>query len=243
MELIPAGTFQMGSDDDDARPDEYPVHTVHLDAFYMDIYPVTNAQYQKFLRAEPDWQKDRIDDDLIYDAPESNYLFDWDGLNYPPGRGNYPVTHVSWFAALAYAEWADKLLPSEAEWEYAARGGLAGQTYPWGNDITPYHANYDRHIGGTTAVGQYAANGYGLYDMVGNVHEWCFDTYEADFYAESRDNRNPVSFFKSFEHVARGGSWFDSASNLRVAARHRATPTYAVELVGFRCTDILDLES
>ena len=185
MVLIPAGEFQMGSDDEDADDDEQPVHTVYVDAFYMDEYEVTNAQFKAFVDANPHWQKDQIDAKFH----DGTYLKHWSGTDYPSGKADHPVVYVSWYAAMAYAEWAGKRLPTEAEWEYAARGGLAGQKYPWGNTLVN-----DRSWGGnTTPVGAYAANGYGLYDMAGNVWEWCLDAYDAEFYAESQNSRNPIS--------------------------------------------------
>ena len=243
MVLIPAGTFQMGSDDANASPDEQPVHTVTLEAFFMDIYPVTNAQYRDFLLANPEWQKDKIEAKFDSGA----YLRHWGAYGYPPGKANHPVTYVSWYAAMACALSEGKRLPTEAEWEYAARGGLAGQTYPWGNDIFPYHANYEGHIGDTTAVGEYPANGYGLSDMAGNVHEWCFDLYSSSFYVVSQDRRNPIagtlppqkgvdlsSLFSYAPRVLRGGSWKGYPGNLRVANRYRNKPTYASSRLGFR---------
>ena len=188
MALIPAGEFQMGSEDADAAGDEQPVHTVHVDAFYMDTHEVTNAEYKSFVLANPEWQKTRIPDAFH----RGNYLWHWEGNNYPVGKGDHPVTHVSWYAAMAYAAWAGKRLPTEAEWEKAARGGLVGKKYPWGDTITPNDANYGNNVGGTTAVGSYAANGYGLYDMAGNVWEWCLDEWDANFYANS-PSRNPLS--------------------------------------------------
>ena len=124
MVLIPAGTFQMGSEDGDN--DEQPVHIVHLDAFYMDKYEVTNAQFKAFLDANLDWQKGNIDGKFH----DRDYLYDWSGTDYPSGKADHPVVWVSWYAAMAYAEWAGKRLPTEAEWEYAARGGLEGQKDP-----------------------------------------------------------------------------------------------------------------
>ena len=240
MVLIPAGEFQMGSDDGD--DEEQPVHTVSVDAFYMDTYQVTNAQFKAFVDANPQWQKDNIPDKYH----DGNYLWYWSGNSYPSGEGNHPVVDVSWYAAMAYAQWAGKRLPTEAEWEKAARGGLAGQKYPWGNDIDTTKANYDQgfKIGDTTPVGSYAPNGYGLYDMVGNVEEWCVDAYERDFYARSA-RQNPIAgkwFGNDFvrvpthiQRVLRGGSWSDSAQELRVADRWRAMPTDASSLIGFRC--------
>ena len=159
MVLIPAGEFEMGSNDPEAGNDEQPVHTVSIDAFYMDKYEVTNAQYKKFVDANPQWGKDRIDEEFHV----GYYLQDWNGNNYPAGTANHPVTHVSWYAAMAYAGWVGKRLPTEAEWEYAARGGLVGKKYPWGDVIDPGKANYGRNVGDTTSVGKYPPNGYGLF--------------------------------------------------------------------------------
>ena len=243
MVLIPAGTFQMGSEDEDADEDEQPVHTVHLDAFFMDIYEVTNAQYKAFVDANPPWQKDKIDEQFHW----GGYLDTWDGNNYPSGKANCPVVCVSWYAAVAYAQWVGKRLPTEAEWEYAARGGLAGQKYPWGNTITHADANYNRNVDNTTPVGQYAANGYGLYDMAGNVWEWCLDKYDSDFYTESHNSRNPISGAVTIKEildnfasvrtvrVLRGGGWSTSTTDLRVANRGWGTPTDAFVFDGFRC--------
>ena len=146
------------------------------------------------------------------------------------------MVEVSWFAAVEYAEWAGKQLPTEAEWEYAARGGLAGKKYPWGDAApTSADANYDENVGHPTPVGEYPANGYGLYDMAGNVREWCFDAYDADFYAESDDRWNPVAYGTDDGRVFRGGSWFGSARALRVAARDRSSAPFTIDIVGFRC--------
>ena len=244
MVLIPAGSFEMGSDDPEADADEQPVHTVHLDAFYMDTHEVTNAQFKAFVDANPQWGKDNIEDRFH----SGFYLYDWTGTDYPAGKADHPVVSVSWYAAMAYAEWAGKRLPTEAEWEYAARGGLAGKKYPWGDTISPDDANYGRNVGGTTPVGQYPANGYGLYDMAGNVWEWCLDAWDADFYAASDDSRNPIAGGETIQElrenftsiptgpgrVMRGGSWSGGAHYLRVADRFRNTPVRANNN-GFRC--------
>ena len=187
MVLIPAGEFQMGSNN--GHGDEKPVHTVYVDAFYMDVYEVTNAQFKAFVDANPQWQKDNIPDEYH----NGDYLQHWTGNSYPSGKGDHPVVCVSWYAAMAYAEWAGKRLPTEAEWEKAARGGLQGQTYPWGNTIDASQANHHNgNLGGTTPVGNYGANGYGLFDMAGNVGEWCLDSYDDGFYARLL-RRNPLS--------------------------------------------------
>ena len=245
MVLIPAGQFQMGSNDDEAQNDEQPVHTVHIDAFFMDEHEVTNLEYKEFLLENPRWQKSRIDKRFH----NGNYLHHWSGNNYPSGKANHPVTYVSWYAAMAYAKWAGKRLPTEAEWEYAARGGLAEKKYPLGNTISTRQANYNGHVGDTTAVGRYDANGYDLYDMAGNVWEWCLDEYDADFYFVSRDSRNPISGARTIQwildnftsiptntsRVLRGGSWLLDAQNLRVAVRFRYSPTFSLVVIGFRC--------
>ena len=245
MVLIPAGSFQMGSADEDADDDKLPVRTVHLDAFYMDKYEVTNAQFKAFVDANPQWQKDNIEDRFHW----GTYLSHWTGNTYPSGKADHPVVYVSWYAAMAYAEWAGKRLPTEAEWEYAARGGVAGQKYPWGNTLSDADANYGRHVGDTTPVGQYAPNGHGLYDMAGNVWEWCLDEYDADFYFVSRDSRNPISGELTIQwildnftsiptnssRVFRGGSWDSDARGLRVANRYGFTPRRTNDNLGFRC--------
>ena len=243
MVLIPAGKFEMGSNDPEARNNEQPVHTVSVDAFYMDKYEVTNLEYQQFVLANPRWGKDRIEDRFTIG---DYYLQNWNGNDYPDGKSDHPVESVSWYAAMAYAGWAGKRLPTEAEWEYAARGGLAGKKYPGGDTIDPGRANYGENVGNTTAVGKYLPNGYGLHDMVGNVLEWCLDEYNADFYLNS-PRENPISgansvdeIIKDFttvttDRVLRGGSWLDNPRLLRVADRAGGNPTYTASNIGFRC--------
>ena len=235
MVLIPAGEFQMGSNDPEAQDDEQPVHAVYVDAFFMDETEVTNVEYQKFVRANPRWGKRSIDGAFH----NGEYLDRWNGDNYPIGKENHPVLHVSWYAAMAYAQWKGKRLPTEAEWEYAARGGLRGQKYPWRGDVIDRgRANYGSIVGDTTAVRRYPPNGYGLYDMAGNVWEWCLDEYDAGFYARSpRDN--PLSGGPSVDwiisnftgvktrRVLRGGSWSTFPKFLRVANRNRDRRTRA----------------
>ncbi len=241
MALIPAGTFQMGSTTGDA--DESPVHTVSLDAFYMDTHEVTNAEYAAFLNAKgkhADAGKTWLN---IADADIGIALVD--GVYCAKsGYANRPVVKVTWYGAMAYAAWAGKRLPSEAEWEYAARGGLAEQLYPWGDTIDATQANYGGNTGGLTAVGSYAANGYGLYDMTGNVWEWCLDGYNDSFYAISPVH-NPLSGADSetindyveisSPRVLRGGSYRDSAFDMRISNRGYSYPMSTGNDLGFRC--------
>lgn len=236
--LIPAGEFRMGGADDEARSNEQPVHSVYVDAFYMDKYLVTNAQYKVFVDAKPQWRKDRIPSNYH----NGSYLRYWNGGSYPYRKGNHPVTGVSWYAAMAYAHWMGKRLPTEAEWEKAARGGFVGMKYSWGNTIDASMANYDGNVGNTTPVDRYMPNRYGLYDMSGNVGEWCFDAYDETFYASS-PRRNPVAggrvennFTKiKSNRVLRGGSWLNSAQCLRVAYRNWFAPAFTSTEYGFRC--------
>lgn len=225
MVKIPAGDFQMGSQDfDDAKP----VHTVYMHAFYMDVYPVTNAQYRQFVKATG--------------HPEPHYWSD-EKFNQP----HQPVVGVSWYDAMAYAEWAGKRLPTEAEWEKAARGGLEGKKYPWGDEEPDdKRANYDENVGETTEVGQYPPNDYGLYDMAGNVWEWCLDEFQKDF-DKTSPRKNPLvggNLFDLLEkyqevrthRVLRGGSCYNLPYKLRVAVRDKYLPGYRGCYIGFRCS-------
>lgn len=253
MVFIPDGNFLMGSDEKQNKSDN-PLHTVYVDSFFMDKYPVTNSQFKDFIDANPQWRRPseiyfwNIKWNKTKKKPEhdGDYLKHWHENNYPEDKGNHPVTWVSWHAAIAYAEWVGKRLPTEAEWEKAARGGVSGQDYPCGNTIDPTMANYDNTKGGTTEVGQHPANGYGLYDMVGNVWEWCLDVYDPGFYLNSQQH-NPISGANSVNSVTnestdesvlrvlRGGSWLDSPQLLQTAYRYKNNPTRTLGRIGFRC--------
>ncbi len=248
MAYIPEGTFMMGSND--GSDNEKPIHKVYTDAFYMDEHEVTNAQFRKFLEANPQWRKDRIEKKYR----DGDYLKYWNGMNYPGGKADHPVVYVSWYAAAAYAQWAGARLPTESQWEKAARGGLAGKKYPWGDTLTHDDANYGGTGGrdrwdGTSPVGSFPANGYGLFDMAGNVWEWCVDEYDSGYYSKSpKDNPTgpgtPIRFvdndFTNVKNsrVVRGGSWLTFTTLLlflRCANRVYLVPMYAHDLFGFRC--------
>ncbi|MDE0017854.1 MAG: formylglycine-generating enzyme family protein [Candidatus Poribacteria bacterium] len=229
--------FGIGSDkwEKDAEPDEKPQHNVHLDAFYMDKYETTNAQYKEFIDANPQWQKNRIPKKYH----DGDYLKHWNGNDYPPDKGNHPVVYVSWYAAMAYAEWRGKRLPTEAEWERAARS-----SWHW-RAINADTANYGENVGDTTPVGMYPLDASGLYDMAGNVWEWCLDEYNPDFYAIS-PSQNPLaggtmenilSDWRNVKtvRVLRGGSWVSNAKFVQVSDRTRFTPKITNKARGFRC--------
>ncbi|MCH8293586.1 VCBS repeat-containing protein [Candidatus Poribacteria bacterium] len=203
--------------------DETPQHRVFIDAYYMDKYEVTNAQYQKFMEARG--------------YPKPAYWHDA-RFNHP----SQPVVGVSWNDAMAYAQWAGKTLPTEAQWENAARGGLVGKRYPWG-DAWPPPPNAGNFLGNTdgytstSPVGSFKPNGYGIYDLVGNVAEWCLDVYSEGYYRAS-PQRNPIN--KPMQdirvlRVVRGGGWSGTAIQLRCAYRGRDIPSNKYNLLGFRC--------
>ncbi|MDE0018858.1 MAG: crossover junction endodeoxyribonuclease RuvC [Candidatus Poribacteria bacterium] len=240
MIRVSAGDLQIESNNNDAEISKNPIRIAYVDEFYIDIYPVTNAQYKKFVDENPEWQKERISNKYYH----CNYLQQWNRNNYPHGKGDHPVTYVSWYAAMAYAQWVGKRLPTELEWEKAARGGLIGQEYPWGNLISSNKANYGCQFEGTTPVGHYAANGYGLYDMVGNVWEWCLDEYNTyknlshqNYTARANNTKRTVSNITNVKtsRVLRGGSWYVDAERLRIAYRFRMPPTNLNYGSGFRC--------
>jgi len=215
MVYVPAGEFIMGSDEGDS--DEQPVHTVYLDAFYIDKTEVTNAQYRKCVEAG------------ACDAPSDTIYYD---------DGNYaqrPVVFVNWYQADDYCRWAGKRLPSEAEWEKAARG-TDGRTYPWGEGIDCDHAQYYGCGGGTVPVGSRpkGASPYGVLDMAGNVWEWVADWYGKDYYSRS-PGRNPSGSDSGEYRVLRGGSWSSEAYVVRSAYRHWNDPGSRGSGVGFRC--------
>ena len=221
MVLVPAGEFSMGSPEGD--PDEKPAHKVQISAFFMDKYEVTVKQYATFLQESGG------------DRPA-----EWKTMNKTANQ-NRPVMGVDWAEAARYCKWAGKRLPTEAEWEKAARG-TDGRLYPWGNDPpTPLHANYGKkewnnHEAlvpvGTLEAGK---SPYGIYDMAGNVWEWVSDWYDNDYYKNSPSDSPagpPTGGFK----VIRGGSWNTSARNLRAADRYFDPPSFRSQYVpGFRC--------
>ena len=215
---IPAGPFSMGADT--GNPDERPAHEVDVPAFQMDKFEVTNADFAAFVEATS----------YQTDAEKRGASRVWRD-EYGDGKDNHPVVRASWNDALAYCTWLGKRLPTEAEWEKAARGP-EGFTYSWGNDYDATKANgKDSGLRGTTVVGSYSPNGYGLLDIAGNVWEWTSDWYQAY-------PANPVTdqFYGEKFRVVRGGGWFEEAPQLVTYNRNAADPEKtANDDLGFRC--------
>ncbi|MBN2550418.1 MAG: SUMF1/EgtB/PvdO family nonheme iron enzyme, partial [Anaerolineales bacterium] len=226
MALVPAGEFQMGSED--GADDEKPVHTVYLDAFYMDIYEVTNAQYEKCVQAG-------ACSSPVFSKSSTRTSYYWNA-NY----ADYPVININWEQARVFCEeWRGARLPTEAEWEKAARGGLESKLYPWGDEAPVCQkgaasgANFISCTSDDTEpVGSYSANGYGLFDMAGNVLEWVWDWYGA---YSSASSSNPQGSNSGTYRVLRGGGWGHKSYGMRVALRGSYNPGVRGNFVGFRC--------
>ncbi|MBK8464889.1 MAG: SUMF1/EgtB/PvdO family nonheme iron enzyme [Chloracidobacterium sp.] len=231
MSLIPGGMFLMGTED--GYIDERPVHRVELSPFYLDERVVTNREYQEFIVAKPQWQKDQVSSEVA----DQNYLNLWLDGRCPEELLDHSVINVSQRAAQEFAHWVGKRLPTEAEWEYAA-GGLERLKWSIADSFEPqsYAFGQDGSRPCGSPPGQYPQNSFGLFDMCGLVWEWTQDSYETDFYqaSEARDpvNRNP----KAEWSVLRGGAaFFDDPFFLRIHIRGRNHPTACNEDYGFRC--------
>jgi len=260
--FIPAGSFQMGSNY--GNSDESPIHLVALDSYWIGKYEITTEQYCKFLNEVGDPYKKyiKINEFSTIILTEDKYI---------PKNGcsKKPVNMVSWYGANEFCKWlygkTGKVysLPSEAQWEYAARGGLKGQKYPWGNESPEGRANYGKNWisleSSLIDIGNYKPNGYGLFDVAGNVYEWCSDYYAEDYYSKSEaKKRNPINLTKpklsstlegsylvksynvkpEIPYILRGGSWFSNVENCRVSARYKNTSDICNYVVGFRIVRI-----
>jgi formylglycine-generating enzyme required for sulfatase activity len=250
--LIPSGEFLMGSDH--ADEDERPAHPVQLDDFLIAVQPVTNEQYAQFVRDAGHRAPAVYELPLVVTAGgrEREQTFRATGQPYvwidsepPPDRLDHPVTLVRWEDAAAYCAWLSSAsgravrLPTEAEWEKAARGGLDGRLYPWGDQLDGSHANFLvdpslKSTYGTTACRSYAANGFGLFDMAGNVWEWVQDWYGPNYYAVS-PHESPRGPDEGTLRVVRGGSWLSAeARMLSCSHRHKVPPDTYSYGIGFR---------
>lgn len=277
MIYLPGGKFLMGTDSKEgfSQDGESPVHEVQVDSFYIDPIAVTNEQFSTFIEEtgyvteaekfgwsfvfylylSDDVNKKEVK--MVQGAPW------WVAVNYanwkhPEGsnstieeRLDHPVVHVSWNDALQYCKWAKKRLPTEAEWEYAARGGLEQNRFPWGNELTPdgkhvcniWQGNFPTEnlnedgYATTAPAKSFSENNYGLYNMSGNVWEWCRDWYSNKYY-NTGENKNPKGPRHGVEKVIRGGSYLchhSYCNRYRVAARSSNTPDSSAAHMGFRC--------
>ncbi len=302
MVLVPAGTLQMGGDNDQAASNEIPKHAVEVGAFWMDETEVTNSSFAAFVAATGyvtvaerpiDWEEmkkglppgtPRLPDSLLQpgalvfrptrhpvplDDPGRWWVWtigaDWRHPEGPgsdlAGRSDHPVVQVAWEDADAYARWAGKRLPTEAEWEWAARGGKENMVYPWGDEpaeagapranfwqgFFPYKNSLRDGFEGSAPVRSFPPNGYGLYDMAGNVWEWCSDWFDHNYYrraeASGPDEGGPTRGYHpdmpyQQEKVVRGGSYLCSeeyCSGYRNARRMGSTVDTGLNHTGFRC--------
>lgn len=230
MVVIPGGPFYRGSQD--GNRDEVPRHQVILPSYAIDIHPITNEQFVRFLEVMGG-EKDSNHQDIIR-MRDSRIKRSGGKLSIESGYTKHPVVGVTWYGAIAYAKWIGKRLPTEAEWEVAARGGLENVLYPSGDDIEKTQANFFSFD--TTAVMSYAPNGYGLYDMAGNVYEWCYDWYGYNYYEVSiQEPENPTGPLQGVYRVLRGGCWKSLKEDLRCSRRHRNNPGTVNGTYGFRC--------
>ena len=230
MVVVPGGAFNRGSMD--GNRDEMPKHRITLPSFAIDIHPVTNEQFVRFLEVMGG-EKDGNHQDIIR-MRDSRIKRTGGKLSIESGYAKHPVVGVTWYGALAYAKWVGKRLPTEAEWEIAARGGVESLFYPTGDDIEKTQANF--FSSDTTAVMSYAPNGYGLYDMAGNVYEWCYDWYGYNYYEISvQEPENPQGPLQGVYRVLRGGCWKSLKEDLRCSRRHRNNPGAVNGTYGFRC--------
>jgi formylglycine-generating enzyme required for sulfatase activity len=218
MVYVPAGTFVIGDTHGDGEDDERPTHPVTLSAFWLDRTEVTNAQFVRFAKFVREVRPAGRGSGAVED-----------------GKDRYPVVNIPWRAALAYCRWAGKRLPTEAEWEYAARGS-AGRKYPWGNTWDERNARFAGNHGsqGAAPVGSYPAGAspFGALDMAGNVWEWVSTLYMPYPY-RATDGRESLSI--EGRHVLRGGSWFLNPWDLRSSNREFGEPGYRSVYIGFRC--------
>jgi formylglycine-generating enzyme required for sulfatase activity/tRNA A-37 threonylcarbamoyl transferase component Bud32 len=238
MVYVPAGEFEMGSTEGD--DDEQPVHTVALDGFWIDQTEVTNAQFAAFLNE----RGDQVEGDVPWlGLEDEDSLIERVGNEYRPKTdyADHPVVELPWYGAAAYCDWAEARLPTEAEWEYAARGS-DGRTYPWGDsapdcDKANYWGQDGGCVGDTSAVGLYPAGASwcGALDIAGNVWEWVADWYGA--YLSGRQV-NPTGPSSGEKRVLRGGSWLDGQYGARCAYRYERHPDYWDIFVGFRCARV-----
>jgi formylglycine-generating enzyme len=218
MVLVPGGSFIMGKNT--PYPSDWqPEHRVSIDSFYVDRYEVRNKEYFEFCQA------------THTGLPEF-----WGMAQFKcgPDFPDFPVVGVNYFDAEKYAKWAGKRLPTEAEWEYAARGGLPASNFPWGDQADSTKMNYGKKYKSILKVGSFPPNAYGIFDISGNVWEWTSDNYGDDFYANSPE-KNPKGPPSGRFKVIRGGSWHSGGMCVQTYYRNGLSPSWVDFAVGFRC--------
>jgi len=230
MSIIANGFYFRGSTT--GARDERPQHQVYVHSFAIDIHPVTNEQFIRFLEVLGG-EKDVNNNDTIH-LKDSRIKRLGGRFVVEPGYSKHPVVGVTWYGATAYAKWVGKRLPTEAEWEIAARGGSSEATYPTGQFIERSMANF--FTSDTTPVMSYKENNFGLFDLAGNVYEWCNDWYEYNYYEMSvQESDNPKGPQQGVYRVLRGGCWKSLKDDLRCSHRHRNSPSSSNRTYGFRC--------
>ena len=236
MILIPAGEFIMGTDSEGAKVDQKPAHRVYLDTFYIDKHEVTNAQFEAFI-VDGGYQNRKL-----WTAAGWNFIQKHQiktplhhGQNSVSIEPDHPVIGVSWYEANAYATWAGKRLPTEAEWEKAARG-TKGHVYPWGNEMDFSRLSYFPHHEKILGVGSFpsGASPYGVLDMAGSVWEWCADWYGENYYSQSLQ-KNPTGPDRGEYRVLRGGGWNSIRLQLQCSYRYYDKEDRRAYNIGFRC--------
>ncbi len=252
LALIPSGEFLMGSDD--AEDDERPAHRVHVDDFMIAVHPVTQGQYARFVRETGHRAPAIYELPLVVTAGgrdrertfrSAGQPYVWLESDAPGGMVDHPVTLVRWEDSVAYCNWLSSAtgravrLPTEAEWEKAARGGIEGKRYPWGDRLDRHLANFQsdpsaKTTQGTTRCRTYPPNGYGLFDMAGNVWEWVHDWYDPRYYQASPE-RGPTGPEQGTLRIIRGGSWLVAdVRMLSCSHRHKVPPDTYSYGIGFR---------
>lgn len=230
MVIIPAGEYYRGSNT--GGRDERPKHLIRIESYALDIHPVTNEQFVRFLEVMGG-DKDGNNNDIIR-LRESRIKRLGGKLIIESGYAKHPVVGVSWYGATAYAKWVGKRLPTEAEWEIAAASGLDEMIYPTGSTIERTQANF--FSADTVNVMSYPPSRFGLYDMAGNVYEWCQDWYDYTYYEHScQEPDSPKGPLQGVYRVLRGGCWKSLHDDLRCAHRHRNNPGTINRTYGFRC--------
>ena len=236
MIVIPGGEFYRGSVE--GARDEKPFHKIRLSSFALDVHPVTNEQYARFLEVMGG-EKDYNNNDLVR-LRESRIKRSAGRLIIESGYSKHPVVGVTWYGAVAYAKWVGKRLPTEAEWEIAARSLQSEMVYPTGATIERYQANF--FSSDTSAVMSFPPNQIGLFDMAGNVYEWCEDWYDYAYYDLSQiEPENPKGPHQGVYRVLRGGCWKSLRDDMRCSHRHRNNPGSINTTYGFRCAaDVME---